>query len=476
MKTLFLFFLLWRAATCFSDAYPNPTSKGNQEKLLLQAQIKDILKKSPLKHKNLGLIISDFSRNIYFKLNEKRLFTPASLTKMMTASAMLHYFHPNLQFETKFLATAAIQESALKGSLYLQGGGDPSFVSESLWNLVNNLTRSGLKTVEGDLVLDDSLFKYPKKKKKFLFSDSAASYNAPISALSFNWNTVNVYVRPGQTWGSPAQVYIDPENSYIQLKNKALTQGQSRSIQVKRKPLPRKKQDQIHVQGLIPLEEPEAAFYKNISYPVLWTGNHALEFMKRRGIRVLGKLIQGTSPQEARPLASYKGRTLFRMVSDMMKFSNNFIADMLTVQLSLIHSPPPARMEIGLEKIRQYLKSQGILDFILENSSGLSRKNKFKPQDILKILIQDQQSLYSVEKMASYPLGGLEGTLKKRFQNMKTPSLIRAKTGWLRGVAGLAGTVQNQQGRQLFFVFIYNGKKNMEAQKLFDSLVHILTL
>ncbi len=445
-------------------------------KISLRTEIQKILKTHSRMKKNMGLAVFDLhSRQYDLVHNEDKLFIPASLSKIITAGAVLHFLNPYHQFETSFLSTASIDKNGvLDGPLYLKGEGDPAFVSESLWILINHLTRSGLKTVKGPLIVDDSLFSKTQPRKEWLKSDR--SYSAPVSALSFNWNSVNVYIRPADAKGAPAQVLIDPQNTYIKVINKTRTQGRKNKIQVQRK-LAGPGRDIIEVNGSIPLRSKEMVIYKNITQPALWTGFNAVSFLQQRSITVEGRVVKGQTPSQARPLAVHKGPFVFRMIQDMMKFSSNFLADMLTLQTALSQEPKKDLWKQGLNKIHQYIQEQGVKDYVFLSPSGLSRKNKLKPKDILQFLIQDYHSSYSFEKLTAYPLPKSPGTLKERFKNLENSSLIRAKTGLLSGVAGLAGYIRNKKGRMKAFVFIYNGssRKQMKAQEIFDQLASLFT-
>ena len=473
--------------TAYSQTIP-PEDKEN-----ISSKIQKILKTHSRIAKSMGLVVFDlYSGKYELTHNENKLFTPASLSKIITAGTVMNFLNPYHQFETVFTAETPIDKAGvLKGHLYLKGGGDPSFVSENLWILVNNLTRSGLKKVKGNLIVDDSLFGKAQPHRGWLKSDR--SYSAPVSASSFNWNSVTVYIRPSLIQGGLAQVFIDPQNTYIKTINKSRTQGKKNKIKVRRRS--GSKGDSIEVRGRIALNSKELVIYKNITKPALWTGWNAIEFLKQRGISVEGQVFKGKSPSQAYVLSSHKGSFVFRIVQDMMKFSSNFLADMLTLHLALFQGHKKDLWSRGLKQVHQHIEKQGVSDYSFPSPSGLSRKNKLKPKDILKFLIQDYHSAYSFEKLASYPVPNSPGTLQKRFQNLEKPSFIntqtfpktftqassqahiRAKTGWLLGVVGLAGYIKTQQGNRKAFVFIYNGstKKQMKAQEIFDQLALLIT-
>lgn len=475
-------------------AYGQGGPLENKEKISLQIQ--KILKTHSRMAKNMGLVVFDLHSGRYdLTHNENKKFIPASLSKIITAGAVMHFLKPYHQFETFFLSQTPVdQQGVLKGHLYLKGGGDPGFVSENLWILVNHLRRSGLKKVKGNLIVDDYLFGKAQQHRSWLKSDR--SYSAPVSSLSFNWNSVTVYVQPSRIKGGLAQVFIDPKNTYIKTINKARTQGRKKNtIKVKRRP--HSPGDIIEVRGFIPLDSKEMVIYKNVTKPAFWTGWNAIEFLKQRGITVEGQVVKGQTPSSSYILSSHKGSFVFRLVQDMMKFSSNFLADMLTIHLALFQNHKKDLWNQGLKQIHKYMEKKGLIDYSFSNPSGLSRKNKLLPKDLLKFLIHDYSSVYSFEKLSSYPVPNSPGTLQKRFQNLEnsipsqtqnTPhissaqasarTIIRAKTGWLSGVVGLAGYIQTQKGKTKAFVFIYNGstKKQMKAQEFFDQLASLLAL
>ena len=82
-------------------------------------------------------------------VNEDKQFIPASLTKLITAVAVLDEFPAGHKFVTEL-------RTDTDGNLYLVGDGDPGFVSESMWVLVNNLTRTGVKEFK-DIIADDNI-------------------------------------------------------------------------------------------------------------------------------------------------------------------------------------------------------------------------------------------------------------------------------------------------------------------------------
>ena len=442
-------------------------------------KLKSTVWESGISSQNLGLIVAD-SKNIFYKLNADQQFIPASLTKIVTAAVLLDSLSPSLKFKTHFMAKTKVVNARLRGNLYLKGGGDPAFVSESLWNLVNNLKRTGLKKIQGDLILDATRFD-PQKRGLRLRKISHKSYDAPIGALSFNWNTANIYVRPGKKLNQPLRVVLDPSASYFtSVKNRSQTvrARKRRPIIIKRHKQ-KEKRESLSLTGTLSLKHPEILLYKNILYPSQWTGWNTVEFLKQRGITVEGQIKEGKVPRGAQILAEWQGRPLRELIQLMMKFSNNFMAEMLIKNMVVELTGHRGELKEGITILRKYLtEKQNISakEYQLVQVSGLSRKNKLKASQLLKILRYWTSHPLQAEFESALALAGEDGTLKKYFFNSHLQANIHAKTGTLKGVTGLAGYLRTKKGKKRIFVFIFNGQMSSQkkAEKLFRQLAYII--
>ncbi len=462
------------------DAKAKSSEAISEDFKTLNHKLTEILKKSGVPQSEVGAWVGvqgAQSAVTIFNHNENRSMVPASLSKLLTLGAALRILGPSFKFQTQLLSRGAIQEQVLKGDLYLKGGGDPSFVNEDMWSLVNDFTRNQIVEVEGDIIVDDTRF------DKIRFGDDREStrvdraYDAPVGAMSMNWNSVNVYVRPGKRIGDPCTVVADPINKYIRVENQTSTVGDSKpkTIAVERLSKADFKGDVIRVTGKMPLNHDEVVIYKSITQPELWSANNLLEFLKQRGIKVLGQIKLGTTPKDAKLLASRDSKALGLIVADMAKFSNNYVAEMLAKNLAAESGETPATMKTGILQINKFMSDIGVVGpstkFI--NASGFTLENKISPIDLGHYLqaIQSDFSIYP-EYVSALPIAGRDGTLKKRMKDLGRIGWIRAKTGLLNGTVGLSGFVGMTHGQSAVFAFIYNGGGGVEdkARNLFDKL------
>jgi D-alanyl-D-alanine carboxypeptidase/D-alanyl-D-alanine-endopeptidase (penicillin-binding protein 4) len=455
--------------------FVSPTSAMN--KAPLKQRIAKIIQDSGIPEKNMAIYIAEDLGDdaVYFQTNANQKLIPASISKLATAAAVIQKIPPGTKLMTRLQSTARVEDGVLKGDLYLVGGGDPGFVSESMWFLVNAFKRTGIQTIDGNILVDDSLFDDLRfdPTRQDIRVDRA--YDAPVSAMSFNWNSVNVFVRPGKSSGEAASVFADPENDYIILKSsvKTVSKGGKSEIQVERQENKKNGQDIIHVSGKIALDSKEMVIYKNITQPDLWAGANLISFLKQRGIQVKGKVKTGRSPREAVTLAEQESKPVENMLSDMNKFSNNYIAEMLTKNLAAT-SGQQGTIAKGMEMVREFLISLGIKksDFEMKNPSGLTRDNEMTAQAMWKVVhhMKDQFQ-YQPEFITSLPIAGIDGTLKKRMKETSAERWVRAKTGFLTNVVSLAGYIGRHDGVVVPFVMMFNGKSDEGAvRSLFDKI------
>ncbi|HEY8272102.1 MAG TPA: D-alanyl-D-alanine carboxypeptidase/D-alanyl-D-alanine-endopeptidase, partial [Pseudobdellovibrionaceae bacterium] len=432
----------------------------------LKTELQKLIKHSGIRESDLGLYITmgeGENQEVVMDLNSKRKMIPASISKVATTSAVLDYFPPGFKFKTQLLSASPVREKVLKGDLILKGGGDPSFVSENMWFLVNNFKRNEIQKIEGDIVVDDSLFDQKRYDSSRQPERVDRAYDAPVGAMSFNWNSINIFVRPGEKSGQPGKVFLDPENDYVHLVNKTTTNGGSENSLVASRVEDKNFQgDVIHVSGKIGKDSKEIAIFKNITQPDLWAGYNLKSFLNQRGISVTGKIRTGKVPEKAVILAESESKGVEQSLQDMNKFSNNYVAEMFTKQLGALKAQPGS-LETGMEMIQAHLKKIELPEdqYYFQNPSGLTRDNRISAFAMWKIIHHLRKDFQvQPEFLASLPIAGIDGTLKKRMKNSPGERWVRAKTGFLTGVVSLAGYAGRSDGRVFSFTFIFNGTKD----------------
>lgn len=433
------------------------------QKIASASSYNEILKKYKIDKSNLSLEILDGDTVVY-SVNAASKKIPASVSKILTSYAVLKRFSPGHRFYTQILSDGK--------NLYLKGGGDPSFVSENMWFLVNELTRSGISQMTGDLIIDESLFDTVRFDESRESTRVDRAYDSPVGAMSFNWNAVNIFVKPTEV-NKKARVVVDPDSRYFDLVNNTLTVAGApkRDLVVSIS----NSEKLITVSGEVSANAPEKAIFKSIEAPEIWSAVNFKFFLAQRGIKIDGKIRTGKTSENAELLAQYESKNLAYILGDMNKFSNNFVAEMLTKGLAVSEQKENASLKKGVEIIKDELKKIGLdeKEMIIKNPSGLTRDNYFSAQALNRVLteIKNDFSIFPTF-VDSLPIAGIDGTLKKRFKDTLGEGWVRGKTGYLNGVVSLAGFAGRRDGRVLTYSLLYNGpREEALVREAFDKIL-----
>ncbi len=404
--------------------------------------------------------------DIIDSVNAKQMKIPASVTKLLTTYAVLQRFPVGFKFKTQLFYDGE--------NLYLKGGGDPAFVSEKMWYLVNEFSRSQISKIKKDIIVDDTLFDDIRFDQSRENKRVDRAYDSPIGAMSFNWNAVNVFIRPSEV-DKKALVVIDPESEVFELVNSTKTvAGAAKKDLVVAINNSAKK---ITVSGEISKNSDEKAIFKSVTDPDLWSGYQLKSFLKQRNIVVTGQVRRGLLPTNgsAKLVASVDSKSISEILTDMNKFSNNFVAEMFTKNLAALDNKQNASLKQGIDIIRSELVKLNLneKDFHIINPSGFTLENRLSAAALNEVLnaMRNNFPVYP-SVLESLPIAGVDGTLKKRMKNSAAEGWVRAKTGYLDGVVSLAGYAGKKNGDVYTFSFLYNGPRDeANVREAFDQIV-----
>ena len=279
--------------------------------------------------------------------------------------------------------------------------------------------------------------------------------------MSFNWNAINASTFGLEKSGKPPAVYLDPEMKGWKVSNHAIT------VKSGHKPEsampPRLEDDTILVEGKMPESVPEFVIYKGITDPVSWSGEALRAFLQQRGITVNGTVKAGKTPASAELLAKFDSQPVgalvvrYDEVLEQLRRGNADEGAGREIRRATGDASKTASKSLLTRIVGMGLKKDRFR--FLKVTSGLSRRFfPFRPADLAFLLEENYKRFsYAPEFLVSLPLAGVDGTLKKRIKNSDAVGWIRAKTGSLNGVVGLAGYAGQKEGGARAFVFIFNG-------------------
>ena len=90
--------------------------------------------------------------------HSQQMALPASTQKVITALAALLQLGPDFRFTTTLETKGSLDGGVLKGDLIARFGGDPTLKRQDIRNMVATLKKAGVQRIEGNVLIDTSVF------------------------------------------------------------------------------------------------------------------------------------------------------------------------------------------------------------------------------------------------------------------------------------------------------------------------------
>jgi len=404
----------------------------------------------------------------------ERPFNPASTMKLVTTHAALSMLGPNYRWTTRFLTTGPIRDGVLQGDLILQGGGDPHLVIEDLHALMADLRAQGLTTIRGDLVVDDARFAVGPADGEAFDGDASQAYNVRPWAALTNFKASKLVIDPKKR-----QLALEPPLADVQLrydvkvlKGRCRTGGTRLGVQdgatAAGRPVVSVNGTQVRACG-------SQQFYAAMLDHQQFLHGIFKAAWKDMGGQFTGRTrIQPGAAARGRPLYAWQSTLdLGEVVHHINKFSNNVMTRMLLLEMAAASGQGALPPDRAGQWLHQWYRGQGLAlpSLVMENGSGLSRDERISADALGQLLRAAWQSPVMPELMASLPILGVDGTLKKRMNGSEQRGRGHLKTGYLEGVRALAGYVLDSQNRRWILVFLINDAKSMAGKPAMDAML-----
>jgi D-alanyl-D-alanine carboxypeptidase/D-alanyl-D-alanine-endopeptidase (penicillin-binding protein 4) len=165
-------------------AFTASTSSITAAQLDLHAQLALALRSPGIDPRRTGAIAVDLqSGETVFSSNARLALLPASAEKLPVSFAALRVLGPRFRFRTEVVAAGTRSGRVWNGNLWLVGYGDPTLTRADLERLARRFAATGIRTVAGRVLGDDSHFDARRAalgwKPSYLGVESR-----PLSALS----------------------------------------------------------------------------------------------------------------------------------------------------------------------------------------------------------------------------------------------------------------------------------------------------
>lgn len=370
--------------------------------------------------------------------------SPASTIKLLTTFASLDILGPAYTWHTRALLRGVLRDGVLDGDLILQGGGDPYMTLERWWAFAHRLRVLGLRSISGDVVIDNTGFSAPGEDPGAFDGRPNRAYNVLPDALMVNFQAVDFSLVPNQETRSieivadPAPVNLTIDNRLRFVDGRRCSGAASRvDFQVTSA-----RWDRVAFSGALSGRCAPRRFTRVLLTPADYAYGTFATLWRECGGAIHGGMRVAAAPADARLFLDFDSLTLGEIVRLTNKYSSNLMARHLLLTLGRERFGAPATQEKGLAAVADWSRMRGLdfKDLDLGNGSGLSRTTQVSVLQLAEVLRAAYHSRYAPEFMASLPLGGIDGTLRTRMQSSPAGA-VRLKTGHIDGVSGVAGYV-----------------------------------
>lgn len=425
-------------ASALDASAPIPTTAGPEiERILGESKVKGF-----------GVEVRDgLTDKKLFATDENRARTPASVTKVLTASAALLAIGGEQRLSTTTRFDPGTQ------TVTLVGGGDSLLgAGESQPGAVNG--HAGLKTLAQDTAAA------LKERGTTEVAVGLDTSRYPGSDFNPGWERADIakgIISPIQPLMIDSGYVGDPKNAWRGRSDRpaevALTAFRT----------------ELEAAGITVTAAPEQAVKPTASAQPSGTAQPSAGPSETAG-----------SDRVAQPLASVESATISEIVEYALVHSDNVVAEVLGNEVAIAQGMPGS-LENGPKGVIAALEdSVDLGQTKLNDTSGLDYGNRISPHDLTTVLQASVVAKDSLSSLISYfPVGGLTGTLTDRFAaDPNAAGVVHAKTGTLSTVTSLAGGVLDADGRYLVFSVQIDGVdkgKILEARKTVDDVVSALS-
>ncbi|MFL6214655.1 MAG: D-alanyl-D-alanine carboxypeptidase/D-alanyl-D-alanine-endopeptidase [Blastocatellia bacterium] len=475
-------------------------------------------------------VVSLDSGKTLFEHNPQKYFNPASNAKLYTAALALDRLGADYRIRTSLYSTARPDVAGtIRGDVTVYGRGDPTMAAglnggdyfKPLEPLINQLASAGVRRIEGDLIGDESYFSTPAIGAGWEWDDLQEYYGAEVSALTLNDNALDLFVKPADRVGLPCRITTGPATNWVTIINRTETAPKEANPRiVVYRPVG---ENIVYVSGRLPVGGRDYRGSVAVHNPAGLFVALLKEALARRGITVTGRTrtvdwkyreVTPFDPTKLTELGSVESLPLKDILRETLKPSQNLYAQLLLLQVGanwgpgaggrgpdaaagaggsatansdssnvmdttvqnsglrpLAPGPQLTTEEKGVEALNDFLAAVGVKkgDVLLEEGSGLSRRDIITPNATVALLAFMSRHRFSNVYRDALPVAGVDGTLQNRMKGTAAAGNARAKTGSLRYVYALSGYVTSAAGEPLAFSIMLNNYYNAERASATNS-------
>jgi D-alanyl-D-alanine carboxypeptidase/D-alanyl-D-alanine-endopeptidase (penicillin-binding protein 4) len=325
---------------------------------------------------------------------------PASVEKLYTTTTALQRFGGGASLTTAILGNGQLQGHTYVGTLYLRGGGDPTFGAASfdaanygagatMQQLISELlSATGIRALQGTIVADETMFDGDR--------GTPATNNQPSTDVEGELTGL-AYDRG---WSNLSGTLLD-------------------------------------------------------AHPALDAGLALVSALQAAGVKVASQtpVRAGATPAGATTLAQVSSPSMASLLSLTNTPSDNFFAEMLLKDIGARFGSG-GTTAAGAAVVRAQMATRFGIRPRLDDGSGLSRYDLTTPVQVVTLLRGMAGNATFTHSLA---VAGETGTLQDEMRSTYAQGRCRGKTGTLSDVSNVVGYCQSRNGHTLAYAVMMNG-------------------
>jgi len=445
-----------------------------------------------------GILIVDLDTGAtLYELNPDKLFVPASTTKLFTVAAALDVLGPDYRFRTPVVARGEIgADGVLKGDLILVASGDLTMGGRTdvagriefanadhtyagfspgaaltaadplagLKEIARQIKTSGIKQIDGDVLIDDRLFES---------ADSSGSGPEHCSPIVVNDNLIDVTIRPTEP-GKLAEVTWRPECTALIVDARVMTVEAGAKAEIK---IEAPDERALLIRGRIAAGDEPALRPFEVRSPVNFARRLLIDALQAEGIAVEASIVTDNRAAALPPSADVAQLKQVAVLESppfaenarlILKVSHNLHASTLPLLMAAKYGE--RTLAAGLKLERESLARTGVEVGTISfgGGAGGTRGDFVTPRAAVNLLIAMSKRGDAGIYRDALPILGVDGTLVTAVEkDSPARGKIVGKTGtfvWENGLnegllltsKALAGYGETASGKRVAFAFFVN--------------------
>lgn len=432
----------------------------------LGAAVKNLMETAPAYSASLSVYVADESGNFIYEYQGNQGLSTASTQKIFTAAAALETLGKNYRYTTTVGYSGGISGTNLAGNLFIRSNGDPTLGSwrydgfqpeDFKEKLISAVQQHKIKTISGDLVVDDSYFDFQTIPGGWAWNDSGNYYGAGVWGVNWRENQFDLNMNGKEMKNTNVEL---PNVKWV---NELKTGGSSDQSLIFTAPF----SDVAYINGTLPAKAVTVS--GSMPNPPLTLANEIRKWLKEAGIELTGKVtttslkkINGEAVSvvsKGNTLLEYESPTLDKIIYWFMRKSVNLYGETLIKTLGK-EKKNSGSFDAGIDYLKEFWKGNGIQSSMINfaDGSGLSPQNYVSARAEVQALLWSRKQPWFGAFFEGFPTQG---------------NGMKMKSGTMKDVKSFAGYHTSKDGKKYVFAIILN---NYQSSNLSDALYKVLNV